>query len=319
MMDLLILGVIMIASLAVLAKASHLTIVSMEDLIELTGLSEGSAGFVILSVMTSIPEMIVAAFALLQGVPGLSVGDILGSNMFNIGIVVGVMAMMGPLEKIRSDLLVEMVDILFFSSAIPIFLVIPFLSVSLQTIGPLIGIILIGVFVFSIYMMTKTRKAPSADMGGDAIKTKNEKVVLAKVAVGIAIVIIAARFGVWSASEMAVILGIPTILIGAKIVAIGTSLPELALDVAAMRRGRIRLAMGDVIGSNLSNITLVLGIVLLASPFTVNLTILTEILPFLLIITLLLWRFLTKGGIPKWGGILFIMVYVLFQATLTAP
>jgi len=107
MMDLLILGIIMVASLAVLAKASHLTIVSIEDLIELSGLSEASAGFVILSVMTSIPEMTVAAFAILQGTPGLSVGDILGSNMFNIGIVIGIMAMIGSLEKVKSDFLVE--------------------------------------------------------------------------------------------------------------------------------------------------------------------------------------------------------------------
>ena len=318
MMDLLILGIIMVASLAVLAKASHLTIVSIEDLIELSGLSEASAGFVILSVMTSIPEMTVAAFAILQGTPGLSVGDILGSNMFNIGIVIGIMAMIGSLEKVKSDFLVEMIDVLFFSSAIPILLVIPFLSASLQTVGHLVGVILIGVFIFSIYIMTKTRKVPAVDMESDVIKVKNKKGVLGKAAVGIAIVILAARFAVWSASEIAASLGIPTILIGAKIVAIGTSLPELALDVTAVRRGRIHLAIGDVIGSNLSNIALVLGFILLVSPFTVNLTIFTEILPFLLIITLLLWRFLTKGGIPKWGGILLIMIYILFLATLTS-
>jgi len=307
----------MVASLAVLAKASHLTIVSIEELIELTGLSEASAGFVILSVMTSVPEMTVAAFAILQGAPGISVGDILGSNMFNIGIVIGVMAIIGPLEKVRSDFLVEMVDILFFSSAIPILLVIPFLSESLQTVGPLVGAILIGVFLFSVYMMTKTRKAPSVDTQRKAAEIKSKKVVLAKVTVGIAVVILAARFAVWSASDIATIFGIPPILIGAKILAIGTSLPELALDVTAVRRGRIHLAIGDVIGSNLSNIALVLGFVLLASPFTVNLTVFTEILPFLLITTILLWRFLTKGGIPKWGGILLIMIYIVFQATLT--
>jgi len=318
MMDLLIFGVIIAASLAVLAKASHLTIVSIEDLIELSSLSEASAGFVILSVMTSIPEMTVAAFAILQGAPGISIGDVLGSNMFNIGIVVGVIAMIGPLEKVRSDFLVEMVDILFLSSAIPILLVLPFLSASLQTVGHLIGLILIGVFIFSIYIMTKTRKTPSADIQGDTMKRKNKKIILIKVAIGIFAVIISTRFAVWSASAIATILGVPPILIGAKIIAIGTSLPELALDVTAVRRGRIRLAIGDVIGSNLSNIALVLGIVLLISPLTVNLTIFTEILPFLLIITLLLWRFLTKGGIPKWGGILLIMIYVLFQATLTA-
>jgi cation:H+ antiporter len=103
-----------------------------------------------------------------------------------------------------------------------------------------------------------------------------------------------------------------------KIVAIGTSLPELALGVAAVSRGRIRLAIGNAIGSNLSNLALILGFVLLVSPFTVNLTIFTEILPFLLITTILLWRFLTKGGIPKWGGILLVMIYIVFQATLTA-
>lgn len=316
MTELLILGAMMAASLAVLAKASHLTIVSIEDLIELTGLSEASAGFVILSIMTSIPEMTVAAFAILQGAPGISVGDILGSNMFNIGIVVGVMAIIGPLERVRSDFLVEMVDILFFSSAIPILLVIPFLSASFQTVGPLVGVTLIGVFIFSVYKMTKTRKVPSVDKR-NATEIKSKKVVLAKVAGGIAVVITAARFAVWSASDIAAILGVPPILIGAKIIAIGTSLPELALDVTAVRRGRIRLAIGDVIGSNLSNIALVLGFILLVSPFTVNLTIFTEILPFLLITTLLLWRFLTKGGIPKWGGILLIMMYVVFQATLT--
>ncbi|HIE18495.1 TPA: sodium:calcium antiporter, partial [Candidatus Bathyarchaeota archaeon] len=302
MMDLLVLGVIIAVSLAVLAKASHLTIVSIEDLIELSGLSEASAGFVILSVMTSIPEMTVAAFAILQGAPGISIGDILGSNMFNIGIVVGVMAMVGPLEKVRSDFLVEMVDILFLFSAIPILLVIAFLSASLQTVGRLIGMILIGVFIFSIYIMTKTRKAPSADMQRDEIERKSKKIVLIKVAIGISVVIVATRFAVWSASGIAAVLGVPPILIGAKIVAIGTSLPELALGVAAVRRGRIRLAIGNAIGSNLSNISLVLGMVLLISPLTVNLTIFTEILPFLLITTLLLRRFLTKGGIPKWGG-----------------
>jgi cation:H+ antiporter len=319
MMELMILGATLIASLAVLAKASHLAIVSIEDLIELTGLSEASAGFVVLAVMTSVPEMTVAVFAILQGAPGISVGDLLGSNMFNIGIVIGIMAMMGPLEKVRSDFLVEMVDILFFSSAIPILLVIPFLSAKLQTVGPIVGVILIGVFAFSIYMMAKTRRVPSVDMEKEVIKMKSKKAVLVKAAVGIAVVIVAARFAVWSAADIATILGVPPILIGAKIVAIGTSLPELALDVTAVRRGRVHLAIGDVIGSNLTNIALVLGFVLLVSPFTVNLTIFTEILPFLLITALLLWRFLTKGGIPKWGGILLIMVYILFQATLTAP
>lgn len=313
----ILLGVIFAASLAVLAKASHLTIASIEDLIELTGLSEASAGFIILSVMTSVPEMTVAVFSVLQGTPGISIGDILGSNMFNIGIVVGIMVMIAPLERVRSDFLTEMVDILFLSSAIPLLLVVPFFSAYLETVGHLIGAFLIGIFILSIYVMAKARRVPPVTLKKEGADRMNKRSVFMKVIGGTAIVVLAARFTVWSASNIAASLGVPPILIGAKIVAIGTSLPELALDVTAARRGRIRLAIGDAIGSNLSNMALILGFVLLTSPFAVDLTIFTEILPFLLIITLLLWRFLTKGGIPKWGGVVLIMVYVIFQATIT--
>ena len=264
-----------------------------------------------------MPEMTVAVFSVLQGTPGISIGDILGSNMFNIGIVVGIMVMIAPLERVRSDFLTEMVDILFLSSAIPLLLVVPFFSAYLETVGHLIGAFLIGIFILSIYVMAKARRVPPVTLKKEGADRMNRRSVFMKVVGGTAIVVLAARFTVWSASNIAASLGVPPILIGAKIVAIGTSLPELALDVTAARRGRIRLAIGDAIGSNLSNMALILGFVLLTSPFAVDLTIFTEILPFLLIITLLLWRFLTKGGIPKWGGVVLIMVYVIFQATIT--
>jgi cation:H+ antiporter len=100
---------------------------------------------------------------------------------------------------------------------------------------------------------------------------------------GLVAVIVSARLVVSSGVNIALILGAPPILIGAKVVAIGTSLPELTLDLTAVRRGRVHLAIGDIIGSNLTNLSLVLGLVLLTSPFTVDITIFTEILPFLLI------------------------------------
>jgi len=95
-------------------------------------------------------------------------------------------------------------------------------------------------------------------------------------------------------------------------------MPELVLDLTAARRGRIHLAIGDAVGSNLTNLTLVLGIVLLASPspLVINLTAFAEILPFVLITTLILWRFLTKGGVPQVGGIILLIIYIIFQATI---
>jgi len=105
-------------------------------------------------------------------------------------------------------------------------------------------------------------------------------------------------------------------LIGAKLVSLGTSLPELTLDLTAAKRGRVHLAIGDLIGSNLTNLTLVLGLVLLTSPFAVDMPIFVEILPFLLITTIVFWRFLTRGGVSQVGGIALIMTYIIFQAII---
>jgi cation:H+ antiporter len=299
-------------SLAILALASRFAIKSVEDLIKVTHLSEASAGFTVLSVMTSIPEICVAFFSVWQSAPGFSVGDVLGSNVFNIGIVVGILGAISYLKKCSTDLLGELVDILFLSSLIPIVLVM------FGSASSLVGLLLISIFVFSVYRMTKNGKQ-RISITNEETKTMQpgKKGIVVKMVMGLALVIAAAQLTIFSASNIAVTLGVAPILIGAKIIAIGTSMPELALDLTAARRGRIELAIGDAIGSNLTNITLVLGIVLLASPYgTVNLSIFGQILPFVLVTTLILWRYLTKGGVSQFGGIALILTYVIFQAIL---
>ncbi|MCW4020785.1 MAG: hypothetical protein NWF14_06125, partial [Candidatus Bathyarchaeota archaeon] len=129
-------------------------------------------------------------------------------------------------------------------------------------------------------------------------------------------VVVAARLAVLSDFNIAFSLGVPPILIGAKLVSIGTSLPELTVGFAAVRRGRVHLAIGNIIGSNLTNLTLVLGMVLITSPFAVDMTVFTELLPFLLITTIIFWRFLTRGGVSQVAGIVLMMTYILFQAVI---
>lgn len=203
-------------------------------------------------------------------------------------------------------------DILFLSSLIPIVLVM-FGSASF-----LVGLVLVSIFVFSIYRMAKNGKQQVSITNGETETMQpGKKGVVLKIVIGIALVIVAAQLTMFSASNIAVTLGVAPILIGTKIIAIGTSMPELALDLTAARHRRIELAIGDAIGFNLTNITLVLYIVLLASPFrTVDLSIFGQILPFVLVTTLILWRYLTKGGITQFGGIALIVTYVVFQAIL---
>lgn len=303
---------IMITSLVGLASASHFAIKSIEKLIEMTGLSEASAGFIILAVLTSTPEVVVAFFSIIQGTPALSIGDILGSNVFNIGVVLGILGILGYLKTCCTGLVVELTDMLVITALIPLLLVINQYHI-LDIPSPFIGVILLAVFLTNMYLIAR-RKTPPVKLSGREVGKGKKGVVVATLLLSFAIVVVAARLAVYSASNIAVALGIPPILIGAKIVALGTSLPELTLDLTAVRRGRVQLAIGDIIGSNLTNLTLVLGLVLLTSPFKVNLTIFIEILPFLLITTVIFWRFIMRGGVSKAGGAILILTYILFQA-----
>lgn len=298
---------VLINSLVVLVFSSHYTIKAIEKLIALTGLSEMSAGFILLATLTSVPEIIVALFAVMQGEAGLSIGDILGSNVFNIGAVLGVLGLFGYLKTCCTNLLLDLTDILFLTSLIPLLLVIFNIS------SPVVGILLLGTFVVNTYFMAKKR-TPAVEVNGNSKITRKESMtkVIGLLLIGLFGVIISAQFVVSSGIEIAVILGAPPILLGAKIIAIGTSLPEFTTDFEAVRRGRVRLAIGGIIGSNLTNLTLVLGLVLLTSP-SVDITILTELLPFLLITTVIFWRFLTRGGISKIGGAILLATYILFQ------
>lgn len=242
-------------------------------------------------------------------------GDIIGSNVFNIGVVLGLLGMLGYLITCCTDLLVELTDILFLTSLIPLLLVISHYHI-FDISSPIIGAILLATFFANIYFIARKRTPPVKITAPQTIKKASAKIIFAKILLTMAAVIVAARLVVSSGIDIAIGLGAPPILVGAKVVAIGTSLPELTLDFTAVRRGRVQLAIGDIIGSNLTNLTLVLGLVLLTSPFAVDMTIFTEILPFLLITTVIFWRFLIRGGVSRVGGAILIIAYAVFQAVI---
>jgi cation:H+ antiporter len=306
---------ILIVSLVGLASSSHYAIRYVEKLVEITGLSEASAGFIILAVLTSAPEITVAVFSVIQGNTAMSIGDILGSNVFNIGAVLGIVGLLGYTKVCCTDLLVELTDMLSIIVLIPLLLVISKYGI-FEIPSQIIGVVLITAFLVNTYLIAKKRTPPVYANDVKPVSKRKKGVVIATLLLSFTVVVISAQLTVNSASNIAVALGVPAILVGAKIVAIGTSLPELTLDLAAVRRGRIQLAIGGIIGSNLTNLTLVLGLVLLASPFAVDLTVFIEIIPFLMITTVIFWRFIMRGGISKVGGALLLLTYVLFQTLL---
>jgi cation:H+ antiporter len=312
LIDLIVQLLILIGSLSLLGVASHFTILNLEKIIEKTGFSEVSAGFIILSILTSSPEVIIGLFSVLQGEVGISIGDIIGSNVFNIGLVVGFLGFLGYLGKCCTKLWVELSDVLFLTSLLPLLLVISHLHI-VEIPSFIIGAVLLGFFFVNNYIISKNKTPP---VNLDEVKTRKGLKInkdLIKMLIGLGGIIIASRLVVSSSIDIAVLLGVPSILVGAKIVSIGTSLPELTVSLIAVRRGRVQLALGNLIGSNLTNLTLVLGLILLISPFAIDMTIFIEILPFLLVTTLFFWRFLLRGEITKKGGIILLATYVLFQ------
>ena len=307
---------ILIISLIGLASASHFTIKSVEKLVQIIGLSDASAGFIILAVLTSSPEIIVAVLSVIQGNPAVSIGDILGSNVFNIGAILGILGILGYLKLCCTDILVELTDMLSVIVAIPLLLVVSQCRI-LEIPSQVIGAMLLASFVISMYLIAKKRLPPVAITSkSKPINRRKKMIVISTLLFSFMVVVISAQFAVYSASNIAFALGVPAILVGAKLVAIGTSLPEFTIDLAAVRRHRTHLAVGDIIGSCLTNLTLVLGLVLLTSPFNVDLTIFVEILPFLVITTIIFWRFVMRGGISKVGGALLLLTYVLFQVLI---
>jgi cation:H+ antiporter len=304
------------ASLAVLSFVSRFVIGSVEELIEITGLGETSAGFALLSVITSTPELLVAVFSVLNGAPSLSVGDLLGSNVFNLGIVVGVLMVTAGFLKQCPVGLAEIADILLISSLIPLMLVI------FKVYNRYVGVILLAVFALTVYRETKGKsKALPITTDDKTKRAKSKYSILLKILAGTIIIVISARFTVSSALVIADFLGIPPIFIGARLVAFGTSLPELSLSLTAVRRRRVILASANAIGSNLTNLTLILGVVFFSSvfsPFSIDIMSFIEIISFVLVTSIIMWYYITKGGNCQIIGMILIITYVAFQATAMA-
>ena len=319
----------MVISLVILAISSSFAVKSVEKIIEITGLGELSVGFILLAILTSTPEILVALFSVNEGAAGFSIGNILGSNIFNIAGIVGILGVLGFLKLCCTNLLLDLSDMVFITSAIPLILVI------FGVLSPVIGVILFAAFIiFNIYLYkqrtptiesTPVLKRQAIVEGGVCQLTERkceEKKKYTKKEITITVLILVIGFiGVVFSSEYVVIsgldiasqLGAPPILIGAKIVSIGTSLPELTTSFQAARIGRVQLAIGNILGSNLSNITLILGLTLVTTPFAADINIFTQILPFLLISTIIFWRYIARGSISRVGGGLLLGTLVLFQ------
>lgn len=292
--------------IAVLVKSATFAIGNIVRFSKITGIGELAAGFVMVAVSTSAPEISVAVFSTQSNNVGITLGDLFGSNVTNIALISALLLLISPVRNIEKKTLRSMLPLLLISSAIPLALLIT------QEGGKFVGIALIAVFGLFLYYTLKSHPKSGVEtrQAGSAARS------LVLFLVGIAFVIVSAKIIVDSASSIAAYTGIKQSVLGATIIAFGTSLPELAVDIVAVRKRHLDLALGDIVGSCITNITLVLGLVLVMSSIAVNFGILSSLIGFSIIAPLALFALLRMSKIKTWYSVLLFGIFAAFLIVL---
>lgn len=297
--------------LAVLVKSATFAVESITKFSRIVGISELAAGFFIVALSTSMPEITVAIFSVESDNVGITLGDIFGSNVTNIGLIAALFMLISPIKQIEKKTVQSLSPLLVVAA------VIPFLLLMVEEGSKFIGIILLAVFGIFIYRTFKSNQLHNG-LGGEprVIHGSSAAKQFAFFAIGIALVIISARIVVDTASSIADYTGIRESVLGATIIALGTSLPELSVDLAAVRKRHFNLALGDIIGSSLTNIGLILGIVLVLSDIQVSFGVLSTLIVFAIVTHIAMFLILRRAKVRAWHSALLLSIYGVFLLTL---
>lgn len=265
-------------------------------------------GLTVVSIATSMPELFTSLFGALRGSGSLAVGNIIGSNIGNVGLILGVAALLCPLT-VRSRLVRRDVPILIVVTII-------FLLLAWKGFNRVDGIVLLALCVGYFAYLVKGARKGILDAPGEIDDPVHSLWGAVAWVVGGAIALaVGADCLVGSAVGIARKFGVTEVVIGLTVVAIGTSLPELAAAVAAAVKKEADLCAGNIIGSNLFNLILVGGAVAVVSPLEVEAALFYWELPVMFLLTLILWPFFWTGKVvSRPEGAILITLYVAFLA-----
>ncbi|MAY71313.1 MAG: calcium/sodium antiporter [Halomonas sp.] len=274
------------------------------------GMSIMLVGMTIVSIGTSAPEIVVSVMASLDGAPDLATGNALGSNIANIALVLGVTALVVPIP-VRFTIVRRELPLLLGATGLAGY------ALADGSLDRLDAALLIALLVFSLWWLFRADEAEQEmadDIPGMALGKAIGWLVLT-----LAVMIASSRALVWGATELARTFGVSELVIGLTVVAIGTSLPELAACVASALKRHHDLAIGNVIGSNLFNMLAVLPVPALLAPGVTDPAAAGRDFPVMLGLTLLLAALLLwqrRGRLGRWIGALLACTYALYLTWL---
>lgn len=274
------------------------------------GVSPLLVGLTIVAFGTSAPELAVSLTAALQGANEIAVGNVVGSNIFNLLVVAGLSAVVCPLVMDRTLLRRDWP--ISLGAAI---LLLVFIAPDL-TISRIEGIILLAVFalVLGVQIRAALKNRDTLESEEDEI-TMPPMMIGINIVLGLACIIIGGQLAVNGATGIARMFGLSETLIGLTIVAIGTSLPELVTSLVAARKGQNEIAMGNVIGSNIFNILLILGVSATITPIPVQATSIIDALV-LIGISIVFYLPARRGKLGRAPGAIMALTYVVYTVYL---
>lgn len=286
-----------------LVKGGDLTIDSAVRIAETSGLSKLFIAATIVAFGTSAPELVTSVNANISGFPGISVGNVIGSNIANVLMVVAVAAMIAPViidrKEVRVDVFVMIAATLAMTAAV--------WSGVLPRWGGLA--LLAGIIAYIVYQYRASRLELDEDEGGDELPGNP----FLLVTIGIAILVTGSEILVQGAVVGGDALGVPEAVIGMTVIAFGTSLPELTACVAAARKGQSDMIVGGIVGSNIFNIMSVMAISAAVKPLLIDDGFVGFDLPVVLGVTAVFAIFLLfVGRIGRVAGAVMAAAYLLF-------
>lgn len=278
------------------------------------GMSPMMIGLTIVAFGTSAPEMIVSGTAALADASSLAVGNAIGSNIANIALVLGITALVSPIP-LKSMILKREFPVLV---AATLAITVLFLD---NHLGLWDGVAMLVVLAISMYFLTRNNlDAPELTEEVDEVPDTSTPKAVFQLVISLALLLASSKLLVWGASGVARELGVSELIIGLTIVAIGTSLPELAASVASALKGHHDIALGNIIGSNLFNLLAVLPIPALLNPVTLGSEVLMRDYSIMLGLTLFLtaaaYIMMKKGILGRLFGGTLLISYISYLALL---
>lgn len=306
--------VLLVVGFALLIKGADWFVEGASSIAKILRISPLLIGLTIVAFGTSSPEATVSILAALDGSAEVSLGNVIGSNIFNITLVVGLTALLNPL-KVESETIRKEIPFTLLGSAVLLVLI---SDIALQGFSEnlltrsdgLIFLLIFAVFMYYIFEVARNNrdKIPVEETSEKATWGKN----IFWTVIGLAAIIFGGELVVRNSTEIAVSLGMSETLVGLTIVAIGTSLPELVTSIMAAIKKQSEIALGNIVGSNIFNILFVLGTSSLITPLPVNSKIFVDI-GLLVVLTVILLVFSrTNFRIGKIEGTFLAIAYVLY-------